>query len=119
MPNHIHGIIFLGTVPDGEKDPIPREGNPAAADIRSAGQRPPSLGDIVRHFKGSATSQIRAAGSFYSGGQPNYYEHIIRNDQSLERIRAYIAANPKNWADDEEHPEVATMAADRRPPRAG
>ena len=29
--------------------------------------------------------------------QRNYYEHIIRNGQALDRIRAYIAANPWRW----------------------
>jgi REP element-mobilizing transposase RayT len=29
--------------------------------------------------------------------QRNYYEHIIRDDVALTRIRQYIANNPKNW----------------------
>jgi REP element-mobilizing transposase RayT len=35
--------------------------------------------------------------------QRNYYEHIIRNEQDYERIFNYIAANPSNWAEDEEN----------------
>jgi hypothetical protein len=46
-------------------------------------------------------------------GQPlwqrNYYEHIIRNETSLERIREYIAVNPQNWMLDQENP--ANLAA--------
>jgi REP element-mobilizing transposase RayT len=30
----------------------------------------------------------------------NYYEHIIRDEDDLLRIRAYIIANPQRWADD-------------------
>jgi REP element-mobilizing transposase RayT len=37
--------------------------------------------------------------------QRNYYEHIIRNQQSLEAIRAYIANNPANWKEDQLHPD--------------
>jgi REP element-mobilizing transposase RayT len=36
--------------------------------------------------------------------QRNYYEHIIRSDTALDRIRAYVANNPANWAQDEENP---------------
>jgi len=32
--------------------------------------------------------------------QRNYYEHIIRNEQSYQNIRAYILNNPSKWADD-------------------
>jgi hypothetical protein len=33
--------------------------------------------------------------------QPNYYEHIVRNDHSLDRIREYIDGNPARWESDE------------------
>ena len=33
--------------------------------------------------------------------QPNYYEHIIRNEKSLYEIRNYIQNNPLEWEDDE------------------
>ncbi len=36
--------------------------------------------------------------------QRNYYEHIIRNEPSLHRIRQYIANNPLQWALDDENP---------------
>ena len=29
--------------------------------------------------------------------QRNYYDHIIRNEQSLYHIREYIKNNPGNW----------------------
>jgi putative transposase len=36
--------------------------------------------------------------------QRNYYGHVVRDDEDLERIRAYIAANPLRWNQDEENP---------------
>jgi REP element-mobilizing transposase RayT len=36
--------------------------------------------------------------------QRNYYEHIIRNEDELERIREYIATNPLQWETDRENP---------------
>jgi REP element-mobilizing transposase RayT len=35
--------------------------------------------------------------------QRNYYEHIIRNDNDLDRVRDYIVNNPLNWEIDELH----------------
>jgi putative transposase len=32
--------------------------------------------------------------------QRNYYEHIIRNEQSYKQIADYIINNPKNWKED-------------------
>jgi putative transposase len=37
--------------------------------------------------------------------QRNYYEHIVRNDASLNRIRRYIVNNPARWGEDAENPE--------------
>ena len=31
----------------------------------------------------------------------NYYEHIIRNEESFANIAAYIENNPTNWQKDE------------------
>jgi REP element-mobilizing transposase RayT len=36
--------------------------------------------------------------------QRNYYEHVIRNEASLNRIRQYIVDNPAQWEFDEENP---------------
>jgi len=38
--------------------------------------------------------------------QRNYYEHIVRDDAEMERIRLYIADNPRAWAQDRENPSV-------------
>ncbi|MEW6162225.1 MAG: hypothetical protein AB1606_02740 [Nitrospirota bacterium] len=37
--------------------------------------------------------------------QRNYYEHIIRNEDELNRIRQYIIENPFRWEDDPENPK--------------
>ena len=38
--------------------------------------------------------------------QRNYFEHVIRNEQSLNRIRQYILDNPARWEFDRENPEA-------------
>jgi len=37
--------------------------------------------------------------------QSRFYDHIIRNEKSLQKIREYIRFNPLNWDDDEENPK--------------
>jgi len=51
---------------------------------------------------------IRSQGLLREGKlwQRNYYEHIIRNDESLMRIREYIQMNPLRWEYDGENPSV-------------
>jgi REP element-mobilizing transposase RayT len=42
----------------------------------------------------------------------NYYEHIIRNEKELNRIREYICNNPLRWPYDMENPACQSEAAD-------
>jgi len=41
--------------------------------------------------------------------QRNYYEHIIRNENDLNRIREYIVNNPPTWKSDRENPGVSIL----------
>ena len=43
--------------------------------------------------------------------QRNYYEHIVRNDGELDRIKEYIRNNPKNWDTDPENKNAPSLAA--------
>jgi putative transposase len=44
--------------------------------------------------------------------QRNYYEHIIRNDESLNHIRQYVLDNPVRWAFDRENPAASTAESE-------
>jgi len=37
--------------------------------------------------------------------QRHYYDHIIRDEAELNRIRQYILDNPANWEEDAENPQ--------------
>jgi len=76
MPNHLHGILVLA--------------EPSKV----------ALGEIVRTFKAVATRQIHAASKAEFAWQNDYYEHIVRNEKDLARIRQYILDNPARWAED-------------------
>ncbi len=82
MPNHVHGILILT---DQFKSPS-RHGIP----------------EIVRAFKTFSARRINHLRKMQ--GSPvwhrNYYEHIIRNNQELERITYYIENNPANWKEE-------------------
>ncbi len=89
MPNHVHAVLWIRDV--GARHVVPRE--------QFSRPVPGSLAQIVRIYKAAVTRQ--------SGSpvwQRNYYDHIIRDDAELDRIRIYIQENPANWRDDEDNP---------------
>jgi len=78
-----------------------------------------SLVDVVHRFKSLTTNRYgdgvrQLDWPAYRGRLwlRNYYEHIIRDEASLNRIRQYIADNPAQWALDAENPS-------RQPPQKG
>lgn len=83
-----------------------------------------TLPDIVHRFKSFTTSQYPtnvlqnnwppSVGKLW---QRNYYEHIIRDEHELNRIRVYIINNPAQWAQDENNP--ANVNIKRQNPTMG
>ncbi|OGS35529.1 MAG: hypothetical protein A2293_15615 [Elusimicrobia bacterium RIFOXYB2_FULL_49_7] len=54
-----------------------------------------SICRIIQQLKSVTTLEIKRAGfSSRRFWQPNYYEHVIRNDKALAAIREYITNNP-------------------------
>jgi REP element-mobilizing transposase RayT len=60
-----------------------------------------TIGSIIRGFKIGVTKWFRQNTDIYVVWQRNFYEHIIRNEVELNRIRQYIIDNPKKWKTDE------------------
>jgi len=114
MPNHIHGIIVLLSVGAGPcacpvetNTEIPKKGQPRGV----APTTKISLPDAVHHFKSFTTTKYRIGVDKYNWHpfpgkfwQRNYYEHIIHNEDELNRIREYIIQNPAQWDEDVENP---------------
>lgn len=102
MPNHIHGIVVICTGVVGQPQGGQAQG-PAPTDRMGR----LSLGDIVHRFK-TMTTKRYADGVKQSGWQPfegrlwqrNYWEHVIRDEMELNRIREYIRNNPGRWDED-------------------
>jgi putative transposase len=140
MPNHIHGVIFLlgdanpvgagfkpALVLGGQTGPASTEAvhstakaglKPAPTDAAATPKRH-ALPEIIRAFKTFSARAINQ--QLGSAGQPvwqrNYYEHVIRNDRSLEALRNYIESNPLKWAEDPENPALQGSKAETRQPR--
>ena len=59
-----------------------------------------SLGKIIRHFKAKATLEIRRRGCNDFSWQRSFCDYIIRNQESLNRLRQRVQRNPKFWEED-------------------
>jgi REP element-mobilizing transposase RayT len=103
MPNHLHGIIALG---DG-RGTLQR----APTTERFGKPTSDSIPTIVRLFKSATTKRINEIRGTPNlpVWQRNYYEHVIRNDEELTRIRKYIQDNPLKWEMDRENPAAQMM----------
>jgi len=60
------------------------------------GPQSKNLASIIRGFKSSVTTNARKIHAGFDW-QPRFHEHIIRNDESYQRISEYIQNNPVNW----------------------
>jgi putative transposase len=105
MPNHLHGIVFIMNI--GATGDV---GATSRSPLRSPARGPAklSLGSFVSGFKSACTKRVNEA-----RGQPGtpmwqrgFYERVIRSEEELERIRAYVLDNPARWATDEENPDA-------------
>ena len=99
MPNHIHGIIVINNKVDkivGNKN----VGNKNFCSLQEQLWQTKwarSLSSVVRGFKIGVIKWCRENNYQYFVWQKSYYDHIIRNEKSLNKIREYIINNPLKW----------------------
>ena len=105
MPNHIHGIIVVGAQFIAPLNSLSNKVEEAASGTMN---RTPTVGEIIRTYKAVSTRAIRCTVNADFRWQRNYYEHIVRNEESLNRIRQYIVDNPIRWDSDRDNPAVIT-----------
>ena len=99
MPNHVHGIIVLI-----QDDQIVGAGFKPAPTPHTT--RRHALPEIIRGFKTFSSRRINHIRNTpdVPVWQRSYYEHVIRNEEDLGRIRQYIVDNPACWPEDAENP---------------
>ena len=89
MPNHIHGILIVN--------------------YREGASPSPTISNIIGSFKSKCSveyltyinqNNLDISGKIW---QRSFYDHVIRNEHSLNAIRKYITENPENWEQDIEN----------------
>ncbi|HYF67929.1 MAG TPA: transposase [Ohtaekwangia sp.] len=107
MPNHVHGILILNgnnvandfrfgrdvacNVPtETEKT------NPKNHQMAAISPKPNTISTIIRSYKSSVTRYCNQLGLQFAW-QSRFHDHIIRSDESFNRISEYIKNNPANW----------------------
>jgi putative transposase len=105
MPDHFHAIIKIvhiesenNTLGTG-RDLSAQCNSPVPNHIPSPQKYKP-LPQIMGAFKTTSSKMIHLTGYSDYAWQRSYYDNIIRNDESLNRIRKYIINNPINWNND-------------------
>jgi REP element-mobilizing transposase RayT len=102
----VGGARMLGDVGKGAASSTPTRGDVVGGMVGGA----PTLGDVIRAFK--SLSAIHVNRLLMRSGplwQRNYYEHVIRDEDELNRIRDYITNNPMQWGLDRENPGYRDM----------
>ncbi len=130
MPNHIHAIIVINNdnvdtmdgctatvgaihkLPDTQFTQIAHTGNSNQLrlihELTIQEQRRKMLiSKIMGWFKmySANKANIILRKSVQRFWQRNYYDHIVRNENELNRIREYIINNPMKWQSDRENPD--------------
>lgn len=120
MPNHFHAVIIIGKNQynmdgnDGGHDGHGGDGDghvetqciaslplspPPSPPINQFGPQRKNLASIIRGFKIGVTTRAHKINPVFAW-QSRYHDHIIRNNESFERICNYILTNPENWKND-------------------
>ena len=108
MPNHVHCIISLGDYGYnngisviGYDDPTT---TPTADDLKQyrIRRRKMVIPKIVGKFQMQTSKHINIIRNTQGqkNWQPNYHDHVIRNNLAYQRIKQYIINNPAKWNDD-------------------
>ena len=109
MPNHIHAIVVL----DNQSPFMESQPNILNSTIKRnpAIRLPKSISSFIACFKSAVNKKIdnyidenKITMPKYNRNnhffQPNYHDHIIRNDWEYQRIKNYIVNNLQNWNTD-------------------
>ena len=94
MPNYIHWIIIIDN--NNTNNVETRQWK-----NRFQNQWKKTLSSIIWSFKSICTKTInKIQNKIFFARQSGFYEHIIRDEKSLNNIRKYIIENPLNWEKD-------------------
>ena len=101
MPDHFHGIVQIINIDENAGNGVVDVGNDVF-DVGNGLKPFPTvkhygLSEIIRGFKTFSSRGINKINhNTVFRWQKSYYDHIVRDDYSLNRIRKYIINNPAN-----------------------
>lgn len=96
MPNHVHGIVIIDNpVETPYMGVLDEKINP----VINKKWKPGTLGVIINQFKRIVTINARKINPDFEW-QTRFHDHIVRNDESFQKIKEYIQENPLRWMDD-------------------
>jgi len=99
MPNHFQGILeIVGATLVVAPTPVVAPTNKTIGDMMDAFKSITTV-EYIRGVKNCGWPPFN--GKLW---QRNYWEHIIRNEQSFHRISQYIINNPTKWNSDKFQP---------------
>ena len=110
MPNHIHGIVIIDNSDIGMNGDVgtglkPVRTKPVPTEVKQY-----SLSEIIRGLKTFSSRKINEQNpNLTFRWQSRFYDHIIRDEKSLDKICAYIKNNPPQWELDRNNPENLFM----------
>ncbi len=96
MPNHVHFLVEIHTEPSSSQVP----GTQLSAN---------SMSVIIGQWKAMATMRIRREIDSNFAWHDRFYDIILWHDFEIERVRAYIQDNPKEWYRDRNKPSGVYM----------
>ena len=119
MPDHFHGILVIDkpmrmvetdnvcdNVCDNVACNIPTNKPPKTTTndhMSSISPKPGSLPTIIRSYKSAVTKHAHLINAEFAW-QSRFYDHIIRNPDSADRIQHYIRNNVEAWAESKYDP---------------
>ena len=103
MPNHTHGILVIERNMVGDACMRPYQGNAFMHSLRDKTKM--LLPKIIQQYKASVTHKINTLQEgHHFQWQRSFYDHVIRNENELSRMRGYIQNNSLKWDLDRENP---------------
>nr|VFK66652.1 MAG: Transposase IS200 like [Candidatus Kentron sp. UNK]VFK72142.1 MAG: Transposase IS200 like [Candidatus Kentron sp. UNK] len=102
MPNHFHGILTITGPIVGAIHESPLRQPQSPRHMTMAQRRNMTLSKLIGRFKMLSSKRINQSRNTPGARlwQRNYWEHIVRDESELQRLREYIQNNPIRWETD-------------------
>jgi len=112
MPNHIHGIVYIGNNEFNNGDAVVRRDamHRVSTTVNNEYKNKfepqcKNLSSIIRGIKSAVTKKSREILPNFAW-QTRFHDRIIRNENEFNRIREYIRKNPEMWQRDRDNGDL-------------